>query len=769
MSAGLTSQEAKKRLEQYGPNVIAEEKRHPVRDLLKKFWGPVPWMLEVSLVLDIVLKHYTQTVIIGLLLVFNAIVSFFQENRAQNALALLQKRLVVRSRVLRDGSWQQTSADQLVPGDIIRVRMGDVVPADIKILDGEISADQSTLTGETLPVEAGPEKTAFAGSVIANGEATGEVIATGSRTYFGKTAELVRLARTPSHLEVSILNIVKVLLIMDAALAAGVAVYAWSHSMAAGDILAFVLMLLIASVPIALPATFTLAEALGSQELSKNGVLVTRLSAIEEAAGMDILCSDKTGTITRNHLVLAALRAYPPYSEEDLLRLCALGSDESSQDAIDLAILDAARKRGSIDKQARILKFVPFNPATKRTEAVVIIDEKKQVIIKGYPDVVAALAGSSNISPDVDAFAQRGYRVLAVAAGPENELKLIGLIGLYDPPREDSAELIQKLRDEMSVRVVMVTGDSPQTARSIAGEVGLQGEVCSKDSIYKGKGEFTCSVVAGVLPEDKIELVKRFQQEGHVVGMTGDGVNDAPALKQAEVGIAVSNATDVARAAASAVITDPGLTNILAAVRIGRQIYQRMLTYTYNKIIKTFQIALLLSLGLFITGNYVITPRLIVFLLFANDFVTMSISSDNVRYSKEPDKWKIRGLIIGSIVLAVCWLAFALGAYFLGRDGFHLSPDALNTLMFIALVFSGQANVYLVRERGHFWNSRPGRSMMIASLIDIIVVSLLAGFGILMTALPYTIIGFMLLATLVFAFLIDFIKVPIFKRINQSG
>lgn len=721
-------------------------------------------MLEISLVLDIILKHYIQAVIIGLLLIFNAIISFIQEKKARNALTLLQERLTVHSRVLRDGNWQLISADQLVPGDVIRVRMGDVIPADVKVLDGQILADQSTLTGETLPVEVNPDGNAFAGSIIQNGEATCEVMTTGSRTYFGRTAELVRLARTPSHLEVTILSIVKVLVVMVAILAVGVSIYAWVRGLPFTEILPFVLMLLIANVPIALPATFTLAEAVGSLELVKNGILVTHLSAIEEAAAMDILCIDKTGTITRNHLTLVAMHPYAPYSQDELLSLAALGSDESTQDAIDLAILEAARQRGLNKVEHRVLQFIPFDPATKRTKTVIEINGKKQKIIKGYPQVVANLAGNLNVDADVAALAEKGYRVLAVATGGARLTHLVGLLGFYDPPREDSAELIHTLRDDLGVRTVMVTGDNPETARIIAGEVGLGTKVCSREAIYAENVEFACDTVAGVLPEDKIQLVRRFQAAGHVVGMTGDGVNDAPALKQAEVGIAVSNATDVAREAASAIITDPGLTNILAAVKIGRQIYQRMLTYTYNKIIKTFQISLLLSLGLFITGTYVITPQLILLLLFANDFVTMSISSDNVGYSKEPDQWNIRRLVRGSIVLAFCWLVFAFGAYFLGREVFHLTPDALNTLTFIALVFSGQANVYLVRERDHFWHSRPGRAMMIASLADIVVVSLLATLGILMTRIPFVLLLLMIVATVLFTFLIDFVKVPLFRK-----
>ncbi len=768
MALGLSTIEAQTRLQQFGPNAIPEEHRQPILAFLQKLWGPVPWMLEGSIVLELIIGHVTQASIISLLLIFNAVISFLQENRAQNALALLQKRLTIQVRVLRDNIWQLLTADRLVPGDVVHLRMGDFVAADLKLLDGHVSADQSTLTGETLPAELGPGDRAFAGSSIQRGEATAEVTTTGTKTYFGKTAELVRVAHTASHLETTILGIVKYLIALDGLLVVGVLIYAAITALPLTDTIPFALMLLVASVPVALPATFTLASALGSQELAQHGVLVTRLSAIEEAAAMDVLCSDKTGTITKNQLVLSAIHAETSFTEDEVLRWAALGSDAASQDPIDLAILKAADERQLLQAKITRLQFVPFDPSTKRTEATVEIDRQITRIVKGFPQVIAGLVGQgSDPSQTVAALAARGYRVLAIAVGTKNDLRLVGLIGLNDPPREDSARLIHSLKEELGVRVVMITGDAIETARAVATAVGLSGKVCAAEDIRHAttQDELSCDVVAGVLPEDKFHLVQAYQRAGHVVGMTGDGVNDAPALKQAEVGIAVSNATDVARAAASAVLTEPGLSNVRSAVTIGRQIYQRMLTYTYNKITKTFQIALFLSLGLFLTGTFVTTPRLVVLLLFANDFATMSLAADRVTYSRRPERWHIRPLVIGSLVLALAWLIFSFIIYFIGRDVYRLPLEELQTLVFVMLVLTGQANIYLVRERAHFWTSRPGRPLLISTLVDLSLVFVFASQGILMAPISWTLLGGLLILTALYALALDTLKTYVFRHL----
>ncbi|MGA8146469.1 MAG: plasma-membrane proton-efflux P-type ATPase [Gallionellaceae bacterium] len=764
---GLTSAEARQRLLKYGPNMVAEDRPHPWLLFLRKFWAPVPWMLEATIALQFGLGKIDEAAIIAALLIFNAVLGFAQENRANNALALLKKRLAIQVRVLRDQVWRQAPAQDLVPGDVVHLRMGDLAPADIRVLEGQVLLDQSALTGESLPVEAGTGATVHAGVIVKRGEASGEVTATGASTDFGKTAELVRGARTASHLATLIVSIVKYLVTLDAILVTALLIYSWMNGIAISEVLPFALILLVASVPIALPATYTLATALGALELARNGVLVTRLSAIEEAAAMDVLASDKTGTITQNRLALTALHSYATYSENDLLYWAALACDPATQDPIDLAILDAAQAHGLLSQIPQRLSFTPFDPETKRSEAQYEENGKTFRVLKGAPRVIAALVGAGlDIGTEVERMGADGSRVLGVAVeAGSNALQLAGLVALQDPPREDSHLLIQNLHD-LGVRVLMISGDGPATARAVAEQVGIGGRVCAPENLDKAlqQGVLDYDVFARVLPEDKFRLVQALQQSGHVVGMSGDGVNDAPALKQAEVGIAVANATDVAKAAASLVLTNPGLGDVKAAVETSRRINQRMLTYTMNKIIKTLEIAIFLSVGVMLTGVFVITPLLIVLLLFTNDFVTMSIATDHVSFAGKPERWNIPNLMLTSGILAGLVLILSFAVFFAGRDWLHLPLNQLQTLIFVMLVFTGQGNVYLVRERHHFWQSVPSRWLLLASLLDILVVSILSTQGIFMAAIPLWLVSGLMTLVLAYLLAVDFIKIHVFQH-----
>jgi H+-transporting ATPase len=763
---GLSSQEAAKRLATYGPNSIPEARRNRLLEFFSKFWAPVPWMLEATVALELALGKFDEAIIIAALLLFNSVLSFVQESHSNRALAMLRKQLPVEARVLRDRQWQLIPAENLVPGDAVYLRMGDIVPADIRLTEGDLLLDESALTGESLPVEREPGATAHAGGTVRRGEAAGEVTATGPRTYFGKTAELVGTAKTVSHLQEIVFRIVRYMVLMDGVLVLALLAYAAATGIPFKEIIPFALILLVASVPVALPATFTVATALGSLELAGRGVLITRLSAIEEAAAMDVLCTDKTGTITKNELEVAALKAYGPYDEDDVLRLAALASDEATQDPIDVSILSAARARGLVPGRWRRLQFIPFEPRTKRSEAVFLQHGQKVRAIKGAPQAVAGLtAKPPDLDSDVERLAANGYRVLAVAAGTEGAPGVAGLVALADPLREDSRQVVESLKS-MGVRVIMATGDGPATARAIAEQVGIGPRGCPPAILREGDIRTQvqhCDVIAGVLPEDKFRLVRALQQNGHVTGMTGDGVNDAPALKQAEVGIAVASATDVAKAAASLVLTEPGLGEVVAAVESSRRIYQRMLTYTLNKIVKTIQIGIFLSAGVMAAGVFVVTPLLIVLLLFANDFVTMSIATDNVSPSQEPDRWDVRTLVLISAAIAAPILLLSFGVFYAAREWLHLALPQLQTLMFLMLVFTGQGNVYLLRERRHFWQSRPSRWLLLSSVADIVVVGWLASAGILMAAIDTALIAGLLGVVLAFLVLVDFAKIRIFR------
>ena len=769
---GLSASEAEELIKRYGLNEIKEKKKHPVEIFLLKFWNPVAWMLEFTFITELILgKNIEAYIIIGLIL-FNAVISFRQENKAEKALELLKKQLKITSRVLRDGKWVQLSADLLVPGDVIHIRMGDLVPADTEIISGNVLVDQSALTGESQPVDRNEGGLIYSGSVIKRGEATCRVTATGEKSYFGKTAELIKSAKTKGHIEELVLKIVRYFIMIDGILAVLILVYALVCKLNFVEMLPFALILLVASIPVALPVTFTLATALASMELAGRGILVTHLSAIEDIASMEELCSDKTGTLTANKLSLTAFKPLEPFGENELFAYAAAASDESTQDPIDLSILSFIKNNKlSLPEIGKTVKFIPFDPQTKRAEAVLEISKngEKSLItsIKGSPIIVAKNLdeiGYKMLSEESEKFEAMGYRVIAVTIKNEKQNKYfpVGILGLSDPPRDDSKELLKELKD-LGIRVRMVTGDTELTAKTTARLIGLGDSVCTKEKFKNPSG---CDVFAGVFPEDKFHLVQGLQKLKKITGMTGDGVNDAPALKQAEVGIAVANATDVAKASASLILTEPGLANIVDAVKFGRMVYRRMLTYTLNKISKTFQIALFLSLGLIFFGKFVTTPKLILILIFANDFVTMSIAKDNAAYSRKPDKWKIKLIVSASLIIAGAWLIYSFISYYIGYYVIGMNMPEVQTFAFLSLIFSAQATVYLVREERHFWSSKPGNYLMAASALDLIIIILMAGFGILMAKVPFLYIFLLLAATFIYMVALDYIKKPLMEKLR---
>ncbi|HUX78649.1 MAG TPA: HAD-IC family P-type ATPase, partial [Alphaproteobacteria bacterium] len=647
------------------------------------------------------------------------------------------------------------------------LRMGDFSPADISLIEGEVLIDQSILTGESLPLEKQAGELVYSGSIVKKGEATGEVFATGEKTFFGKTVNLLQTSQTKSHTKDIIFAIVRYLVAVDIFFVLMVLGYALFIHYPLTSLIPFILVLLVASIPIALPATFTLATALGALHLTKRGVLVTRLSAIEEAATMDVLCVDKTGTITENCLELAALKPFPPYSEDRLLILAGLASHGATQDPIDTAIFKANRQRNLSPLGVRVIKFIPFDPSLKRTEAFIEENGRQIHVLKGAPLVISKLTVKNpETSREVSHMAIKGYRVIAIAVGSENDktLELVGLLGFYDPPRKESKQIIKALKS-LGLRILMLTGDSLQTAKTIAAEVGIGKRICSLDLIQQKKAEdiLKCDAFAGVFPEDKFNMVKDLQESGHIVGMTGDGVNDAPTLKQAEVGIAVANAMDVAKSAASLILVEPGLSGILSVIRTSRRIYQRMLTYILNKILKSFEIIVFLSLGFVFANDLIITPFLIVILLFTNDFATMAIATDRVVHSPKPVRWEIGKLMKAGGISAFLILLFSFSVFLIGKDFLHLSLKELQTLVFLTLVFTGQGNIYLVRERKHFWNSRPSNWLLFVTFVDIVVVSLMATYGILVTPLSFNLILILLASTAFYLFLIDFLKIQVFS------
>lgn len=766
---GLTSAEARRRLQEFGPNAVLEEKPHPLRELLKRFWAPIPWLLEATVIVQLFLGEKVEAAVIGGLLVVNAGLSLLQESRAQKALALLRQQLRVVARVRRDGQWASVPAEQLVPGDVIHLRQGTFVPADIKLAEGSLLVDQSALTGESAAVSVEAGKTAFAGALVRGGEATGEITATGARTFFGKTAELVRTAGSANRQEHEIVGVVKDLFVVNAAMVVVVLGYAHYIGASLSFVLPLLLTILLASIPVALPATFTLAAALGSVELSRRGVLVTRFSALHDIASMTVLCSDKTGTLTRNQATVNALWPMPGVSEADLLRAAALASDPAGQDPVDGAIIQAATGRGWREGEVERVDFKPFDPTTKRAEAIYRGNKGLLHFMKGAPAVVAQLTGCAETvwRPQAERIVERGQRVLAVAEGTPGEKRLVGLLGLEDAVREDSRSTVGAIRDT-GVRVVMVTGDNALTAANVAKQVGISGGVCSSDQLQGDLcgDALDCGVFAGVFPQDKFRLVRGFQRRGEVVGMSGDGVNDAPALRQAEAGIAVANATDVAKAAAAMVLTQPGLAGVLPAIETSRRVFQRIITYTLNMLIKKIEIMMLLVIGFLVTRHKPLTPLLMVLFLFLNDFLTMSLSTDRMEYSLRPNRWNTRGILLAGIGLAAWKLVFSLGVFLFGYHLLKLDMPRLQTLVFVTLIFSSQAGVYLLRERGHFWQSAPSVFLVSSSVLGLGIASILALQGILMPALNPRLLLVLAGAAIMYFALLDWFKVWLFARLD---
>ena len=767
-SQGLSSNDAHARLQSDGPNAMPDTSAHPLRNAFTKFWAPVPWLLEASILLETILHKYYEAAVIAALLVFNAALAYFQESRAQATLAALKSRLALNASVQRDGTWKTVPAAELVCGDLVKLSLGGVVAADVHLIGGSVELDQSMLTGESLPIEAGPGADTCAGALVRRGEATAIVTATGARTKFGRTAELVRTAHAVSTQQSAVLKIVRNLAIFNSLVIVAMGTYAYSHAMPWSEIVPLLLTSVLAIIPVALPATFTLAAAVGARALAKLGVLPTRLSAVDEAASIDVLCADKTGTLTRNELSVTSVRPLPGFDAPHVLGLASLASSEGGQDPVDAAIRLAASHQPA-SGLPKLTAFVPFDPVKKTSEATATNPNGgSERIIKGaFTAVVALAAPSPAANAIVEELEKQGFRVLAVSSGTAASSQIIGLIALSDPPRADSISLISEL-DSLGVRTVMVTGDAPATAAIVAHAVGLKGAVCPAGKLPDNIKPEDFSVFAGVLPEGKYDLVKVFQKNGHTVGLCGDGANDAPALRQAQIGIAVSTATDVAKSAAGVVLTEAGLGGVVAAVKEGRVTFQRILTYTLNSVQKKIFQVLLLAVGLVMTGHAVLTPMLMVIVMITGDFLAMSLTTDRVRPSKTPNSWQIGRITCAGVLLGICFLAFSTAILAVGIYRLHLGIEALQTLSVVGIVFGSQVTTYVIRGRQHLWGLRPSILLVLSSIADILIISSLAAFGIAMAPLPIAVIAGEFAAAIAFGAILDVVKIPLFARLRIS-
>jgi H+-transporting ATPase len=775
---GLTQAEATKRQAQYGPNQIEEKKTNEYLKFLSYFWGPIPWMIEAAVILSGIVQHWLDFFVILVLLLSNALVGFWEEHQAGNAIAALKARLAIKAKVKRDGKWEAPKASELVPGDVIRLRLGDIVPADARLLDGDsIEVDQSALTGESLPVTAKPGGAVYSGSIIRQGEIDAIVYATGTNTYFGKTAQLVEQAHTVSHFQKAVLKIGDYLIILAVALVALILIFALFRGDKVLTTLEFCLVLLVAAIPVAMPTVLSVTMAVGARLLAKKEAIVTRLSAIEELAGVDVLCSDKTGTLTQNKLTLGDPFTVDGIAPDKVILWAALASRAEDKDTIDLAVIGGVKDDKQL-KSFQVLHFMPFDPVHKRTEATVKgADGKQFFVAKGAPQVILQMATNvGEVKPAVEKaineFAGRGFRSLGVArADEEGKWKFVGMLPLFDPPRADAKETIANAV-QMGVKIKMVTGDQLAIARETSKQLGLGSNILDANSLGDDKKDATpeqakaiedADGFAQVFPEHKFHIIDVLQKHGHIVGMTGDGVNDAPALKKADCGIAVSGATDAARAAASIVLLASGLSVIIDAIKESRRIFQRMNSYAIYRIAETLRVLFFMTLAILVFNFYPVTAVMIVMIALLNDGAILSIAYDNVLYRNKPEAWNMRLVLAISTVLGVIGVIAAFGLFYLAERVFHMDRLTVQTLMYLKLSVAGHLTIFLTRTRGPFWSIRPAKILWIAVLGTQTVATLIAVYGLFMAPLGWKWAGFVWAYALAWALINDRVKLLAYK------
>ncbi len=775
--SGLNNAEVQKRLATFGRNAIETKKKNPFIQFISRFWGPMPWLLELAMVLSFFLKHDIEAIIIFFLLTVNAIIGFMHSHGSQKAVELLRHRLAIKAKVLRDGAWSLVESSDIVPGDVIIVKLGDIIPADAKIISGEVSIDESALTGESLPVEIQALDVTYSGSVVKQGEAKCIVVNTGANTYFGKTAELVKIAKPKSHQEEIMLKIVKYMMYLGIVASIIVAIYAVFINVSVLLIITFAVIFLMGAVPVALPAVLTIVQAATGMKLAEEGIIVARLDSIEDAASISILCLDKTGTITQNKLSVTDSIPFSNYSKLDVANYGNLASRAEGMDLIDVAIMDYAKRINANHDSQKQVSYTPFNPAIRRTEAIIESDGKQFKVIKGAAQVVIPMCSGMDktahdlVDSNIDSLSKKGYRTIAVAKSVGDNfdnLELVGLLPLADPPRSDSKTMIEEAR-KLGVKALMLTGDNMSIAKEIAHQVGIGNNIIRLKDLEGLTEPEQAKIVsesdgfAEIYPEDKYKIVKLLQSQGFMVGMTGDGVNDAPALKQAEMGIAVSNATDVAKASASVVLTEPGVSVIVEAIKRSRETYQRMLTWVINKVTKVIQVVGLLTIGFFMKDEMVLSLLGMSLLVFANDFVTMSLATDNVKHTEAPNNWDVKNITFASLIIGALLVVEGVIGIIIGSSYFGLSQKPLQAFIMLMLVFTSQFRVLIVRERNFFWYSMPGKALIASTSISLIVFVLLGIYGLIIPALTVTQVMTALIFSAVFTLAIDVPKYYAFK------
>jgi len=762
---GLNNTDVQTKRKLYGYNEIPEKQVGLIMGTLKHMWGPVPWLLEAAMIFELFMGKVVQASVVFLLLVFSAIIGEIQEQRAKKAIGYLRQQLQISVRTLRNGIWQTIPSRELVPGDVVHIRVGDIVPADVEIINGSVSVNESALTGESIDITKEAGGIIFSASTISHGEVIGQVFATGIKSSYGKTAELIRTAEPPGRLQILLFNIIRYLAYLDVFLAIILVIASLVRGIPWQDLLPFLAILFIATIPISMPSSFTVANALEAYRLAKEHVLITGLAGIQEAASMDVLLIDKTGTLTNNRPEVAKLVSFGQLRNSELLKLAVAASDNTSNDSISTAIFQAFNEQ-KLDMPER-LSFTAFDPSQKISKAQISQNRSLLNVVLGSPTVIAETA----VVPDkfidqVNSLSSEGYRVLAVAAGENEKLICQGLIALADSPRDDAKELVAKIQ-KLGIRVIMLTGDTIGTAKAIAKQVGIGNRIKTLNDALSNPLDF--DGIANVYPEDKYKIVQTLQNLGMVVGMTGDGINDAPALKQADIGIAVSTATDIAKSAARVVLTQPKLSDITKVIDAGHRVYRRMMTWTITKLARTAELAVLLTFGFIFTGFFPVSLNLIVFIIVMNDMVTLTLGTDKAVSTTIPEKWNMPRLAKISAIFTIGWVALGLGLLWFYLKVQNLNAGQINSLMFLYLIYSAMETILMTRTRGPFWSFTPSKRVAIMITINIVVATSMAVFGWVMAAVFFQLIAILIIITLITMFILDSLKIWYYKTTGILG
>ncbi len=782
-SEGLSNNEAASRRETYGLNVLEADEKHPLLKLLSHFWGPIPWMIEVAVILSAVARRWEDFAVILTMLLINGGVGYWHESKASNAIEALKKKLAPESIVIRNGHRKKVPARELVPGDLIVLKMGLVVPADAKILQGEqIHLDESTLTGESLPVDKQGGQVAYSGTTVKRDEARAVVIATGNRTKFARTVELVEEAEEKSHFQRAVMRIGYFLIAVTGILVASIIVAGILRAEPLMDVLLFAMVITIAGIPQALPAVMSVTMTIGAKRLARKKAIVSRLSAMEEMAGLQVLCTDKTGTLTRNRLALQDPVPIEAGNKEEILRAAALTLEEDQEDPIDKAIGESIKDSGLLEGY-EVISLEPFNPTEKKAVARVRKNSTEYKVAKGAPQVILETCSPDQnkceeIRQKVDKLGEEGFRTLGVARESENGWIFLGLLPFLDPPREDSEEVIAQARDH-GIDIRMVTGDHAAIARQVSRQLSLNDRILTPEEFEREKPEdnehddfWEAGGFAEISPEHKFNIIKRFQQKGRLVGMTGDGVNDAPALKQAEVGIAVSDATDAARSAAALVLTRPGLGVIIHAIEEARRIFERMTGYATFRITESMRVLLFMTFSILLFKFYPVTPIMIVLLAILNDIPIMTIAFDNVPTARNPVRWQMKRVMTIASVLSIGGVISSFLLFWFVFEYLGWAREVVQTMIFLKLLVAGHMTIYLTRNSGWIWD-RPYPNWIFLTAVEItqIIGTLFAVYGILIHPIGWAKAGIVWGWAIIWILLLNAIKkltIHLLSRKKQS-